>query len=187
MSFMVDCVEPNKDNKFNFAFDTNILEVKLSTNSGIVKKCQSRLSDGYRYFVSAVQPRELEGCPDRKGTYNDLLTWHPSKNQEEIKSIIQALNIKRISCVSILRQDFICLDGTFRYMYEASSADPLAKMFFQICDYNERYINDAVIAEAAIYNDCNLVSADGRLIKIVKKYFPGRAFLYDEFIAEFLS
>ena len=57
-------------------------------------------------------------------------------------------------------------------------------MFYEIYNDNTRHLNDAAIAESAIYNGCTFISTDNRVIRIVNKYFQNRAIHYDDFIRE---
>lgn len=182
-----ECVEPDKNNKFNFVFDTCIFEQGLSNDFQVVKMCKAKLSEKYRFFITQAQLREISGVPDRKLTYNESSTWKPSGKIKDIEEIFMDLRVKRISCLSLFYLNFTVLDGTFREWYDKTSEEPIAKMLYEIDKNNNNHRRDAVIAESAIYNNCNYISMDSRPIRIVNKYFPCRAFHYNDFIAEFLT
>ena len=183
-----DCVIPDKNNKYNFLFDTHIYDKKLSKDFDVVMECQKKISNNYRFYITEVQFRELDGFPDRPQTYDDLSSYNPSKNKNEIQIIIFKLKIQKISCLGLLKHDFLKLDGTFRAIpYDKISTNPIGKMFWDIINKNYKKSNDAVIAEAAIYNNCILISNDIDLIKKVNKYFPNKALCYIDFINKYLD
>ena len=178
---------PDDKNKYNFVFDTYVLEKKLASDSDVVEKCQYKLKYDYRYYISDVQINEVLGRPVRKYKHEDQPIWTPSKNIDKVQRVVDALCIERISCVAANLPNFTFLDGSFREYPDYSASEPITAMLFEIHNKNLKHLMDAIIAEAAIYNKCYLVSTDIRAIGIVNKYFPDNAFHYDEFIDRFLT
>ena len=166
------CVIPNKDNKDNYVFDTNVLEV-LAKDVELIKRCTYFIKKGHCYYITDVQGREIVGVPDRTGDYRNNEAWRRPESADAMLSLIELLEIKTISCIASLRLNFWILDGSMRVL---ESAGVCAKMFDSIHNSNKRYISDAQIAEAAIYHDCLLLTNDRRLQKKVTDFFPGRAF-----------
>lgn len=174
------CYIPD-DEKNNFLFDSCVYDKRLLENSTDINKLKRAKKIGYLYFKTAVQEREIYGIPDRNFSYKK--PWTSNPNAHKIMKILDALDVKRISCYG--HPGYLCftaLDGTYRVMESESSMETRVKMFYDIYNHNNRHLRDAIIAEAAIYNHCMLISVDNRLIRKVNNYFENAAMSYDEFI-----
>ena len=178
---------PDKNNKHNFVFDTYVIEKELVNDSSVVKKCQNKIKNGYHYYITNAQINEIHGRPVRKYKLEEYPEWTPSSNIQEVQKVIDVLCIERVSCVATNLPNFDILDGSFREFLDFSPEEPISVMLYEIYNNNLKHLLDAVIAEAAIHNNCLLVSTDIRPIKIVNKYFPERAFLYNDFLRLFLQ
>ena len=179
---IVDWVEPDKNNNYNFLLDTCAL-IYLSNNPYVVKKMKEKVNDNYRYFICTVQNGEINGVPFRNLTKYFSSNWARHPDIESITEIAKILDIKRVSCMTIPFHDFSILDGSFRELIDHSS-EPKSTMFYEIWS-SWKYTMDAITAEAAIYNHCHLISADDDLITTVNKYFNGQAMKYSDFINMF--
>lgn len=176
-----DCYIPNEKNKNNILFDSCVYDKRLLGNSDDIEKLLLAISSGYAYFKTEVQEREICGVPDRNYAYDK--PWIPNSNADQIMKILKELDVKRVSCYGhVGYQYFVLLDGTYRPIENENSKDERVKMFYDIFNHNDRHLRDAIIAEAAIYNHCILVSVDNRLIRKVNSHFANRAMNYDEFI-----
>lgn len=175
---MSECVRPFAENPYNFVFDTNNIN-RLAVDTVAINNCISAMKEGYCFYITDVQQREFMGWPDRKGTYSDPKSWHPSENYKQIYSLIDRLNIQYISCVALLLEGFWTLDGSMRILDDEGS---LYEMFQSIHNKNRSHLRDATIAEATIYNHCKLVTNDKRLRNKMNLFFPGTAITYKDFI-----
>ena len=176
-----DCYVPDKNNTNNILFDSCIYDKRLYNNLTDIDTLKSARRKGYLYFTTHVQEREICGVPDRNYAYDK--PWTPNPNAKEIMEIFNELDVKRVSCLAnIGYQYFTLLDGTYRLIEDENCNDERVIMFYDIYNHNKRHLRDAIIAEAAIYNNCNLISVDKRLIRKVNRHFENRAINYDEFI-----
>lgn len=176
-----DCYIPDKNNENNILLDTCVYDKRLCGNDTDIDKLKSAMDYGFQYFKTDVQEREISGVPDRKRTYDK--PWETNPNAPAIMKIMKYLDVKKVSCYAHpMYLYFVILDGTFRVMEDENSTDPRVKMFYEIYNHNKNHLRDAIIAEASIYNNCKLVSTDGRLIRKVNKFFEGSAIHYDDFI-----
>lgn len=175
-----DCYIPDLKNSNNIILDSCVYDKRLLNNNNDINKLKKATNNGYAFYITEIQNRELCGVPDRTYKYND---WEPNPNIEKLKSIIDELCVKRVSCYgNVGYQYMVLLDGTYRVIEDESSNDERVKMFYDIFNHNNHHLRDAIIAEAAIYNNCVLVSIDGRLIRKVNSHFENKAMNYDEFI-----
>ena len=178
--YIIDWVEPDENNNYNFLFDTCAL-IHLSKNLCVAEKMKEKLKDNYRYYICTVQNGEISGVPFKKLEKYFSSNWVRHQDHDTITDIAKILEIRRVSCVALPFHDFCVLDGSFREFIDYSS-EPKSAMFYEIWNMNWKHIMDAIIGEAAIYNNCYLISTDGRLINTVNKHFDGRAMEYKDFI-----
>lgn len=173
---------PSDDIQHNLLLDTcAINEIVKSTD--VICAIKELKNKGFIYYISDVQMRELSGIIDRKEmkmTVDETI----KESNKSILSFLKDIDCKRVSCVALLLEEFWVLDGSFRLIDENSST---YTMFKEIHNNNIHHIKDAVIAEAAIYNNCTLITKDRRLNKKVNQYFSGRSILCKNFINEILS
>lgn len=175
---MSECVHPSPENPYNFVFDTNNIN-RLVVDIVAIENCKRAIKKGYCFYITDVQQREFMGWPDRKGTYSDLKSWHPSENYKQIYSLIDELNIQHISCIALLFKGFWIDDGSMRILDDEGS---LYEMFQSIHNKNRNHLRDAAIAEATVYNHCILVTNDKRLRNKMNNFFPRSAITYEDFI-----
>ena len=181
MEKLDECYAPNIENPHNYLLDTCVFDKKLSPSHEDVNLLLGASKRGYEFYVTELQSREIHGVPDRKGTYDTK--WEQPENATIIEEIFELLDVKRVSCYGHIGYKwFVLLDGTYRLIEDENNDDERVKMFYDIFNHNNRHLRDAIIAEAAIYNHCTLVSVDNRLIKKVNSHFENRAISYDEFI-----
>ncbi|MCL2566309.1 MAG: hypothetical protein FWE24_10990 [Defluviitaleaceae bacterium] len=57
-------------------------------------------------------------------------------------------------------------------------------MYIDIYNYKAKYINDSIIAEAAIRCHCTLITSDDRLFKKVNKHFPGKVISLSDYLKQ---
>ena len=175
------CVIPNKENIYNYVFDTNVIDF-LTKDANSINHCTRLIKKGHCYYITDVQDREIAGTPDRTGDYRNNDAWRRPKNADEMFNLVEVLNMKTLSCIASLRLNFWLLDGSMRILKKTGTR---TEMFKSIHNSNSRYISDAQIAEAAIYHDCFLITNDFRLQKKVNEYFPGRAISLLDYLNKF--
>ena len=100
------------------------------------------------------------------------------KENEKVFKFINEIDCKRVSSLPLLLENYWILDGSFRLISEKAETYP---MFSEIHNDNIHHLKDAVIAEAAIHNNCTLVTNDKRLNKKVNSHFASRSMLCEEF------
>lgn len=103
-----------------------------------------------------------------------------NKKNKPVFEFLEYCNFKRVSCIATLMQNYTLLDGSFRILDEKSDR---YEIFEEVYKNNIHNIKDAIIAEAAIYNNCILVTKDSRLNKKVNKHFIRRSILIDDFLS----
>lgn len=178
-----DCYIPDTNISHNILFDSCVYDKRLLHNSKDIQKLKKMINIGFSYYYTIVQEREIIGVPDRKLKYNEL--WSPNPNAARELEILKSIEAKRISCYGhVMYSDFVILDGTYRPIESKNNPEKRVQMFYSIFNDNLNHLRDAIIAEAAIYNNCTFVSADKRPVNIVNQYFPKRALLYDNFIQQ---
>lgn len=183
MGILDKCYTPNTEHQHNYLLDSCVFDKRLSNSDDDVNLLIEATKQGYEFYVTELQSREIHGVPDRKRTYN--VKWEQPENAARIEEIFELLNVKRVSCYGNPCQAWlVVLDGTYRAIESCDSNEPRVQMFYEIYNDNTRHLNDAVIAESAIYNGCTFISTDKRVIRIVNKYFQNRAIHYDDFIRE---
>lgn len=173
---------PSSDIEHNFLLDTCALNRIVESNDIIDAIKKSKIK-GYNYYISDVQMRELYGVIDKK-VVDESISTSIKESNEKIFKFIEEINCKRVSCVALLLKNFWKLDGSFRLIDENAETYPMIK---DIHNNNIIHIKDAVIAEAAVYNNCTLVTKDSRLNKKVNNYFNGRSLWYDDFTNKIMS
>ena len=170
----MDLIEPS--NCFqNYIWDTQTLNV-LAEDAEMISLCRYSTSKGHRHFITTVQERELAGIPDRTMQYLDPNAWRESEKRSF--AVMEELGFCRLSCVSLLYQNYWILDGSMRIL---ESSGTRVDMFHEIYNNNNHHKRDATIAEAAVYHGCTLITNDKRLRNKVNKYFPDSAITYGEY------
>ena len=178
-----DCYIPDTNISHNILFDSCVYDKRLVNNPEDVEILKKLTHRGYCYFYTHVQERETSGMPDRKLNYKE--PWVVNPNLKKIENIFKHLEVKRVSCYGhVMYQYFFLLDGTYRLIEGKENPEPRVQMFHAIFNDNLNHLRDAIIAEAAIYNNCTFVSVDKRPVNIVNQYFPKRALLYEDFIQQ---
>lgn len=163
-----------------FMFDTCALNriVSYPEHIDILKQAEIKLN--YKYFITEVQERELNGIPDRTLDYENPKAYKSSKQGEKALQYIQLLNMTKASCIATAYKDFTRADGSMRF---PSSTGRKAEMFDAICLNNNHHKRDAMIAEASINEGCILITVDNRLYKKINQFYPDSSKLYDDFIS----
>ncbi len=175
----INYFEPSDDILHNFIFDTCAINDIIKSQESIAKVIElAKL--GNNYYITDVEYRELKGIIDRNGK-SGIVKEEVQKKNEPVLRFLKEHNFKRVSCIAALLPNFWILDGSFRLFDEASI---LAPMVNDIHNNNLRHMKDAINAEAAIYNNCILVTSDDRLNKKVNKYFAGRSITTKEFLTK---
>ena len=104
--------------------------------------------------------------------------------------ILKQLSVQRVSSVASNMPNHTILDGTFR---ELESSGGSTELLFNILNLMEKhptwktnkpfaYHYDAMIAEAAMENNCTLITEDSDLYNEVNRLFPKKAIKYADFI-----
>ena len=106
--------------------------------------------------------------------------------------IMKRLKVKRVPSIGRLMPNHWSLDGTYRILDDKSDISEMAEDIFQ---WNEKKREkqpffqhyDAMSAEAAIHNNCVLISDDDDLRFLVNKHFPQRAIQTCELVEKIRS
>lgn len=164
------------ENEWMILFDTCAIN-KIMKSEEFMKKVKKIKELGFNYYIPDAMMRELQGVVDRKNGGMQI-DDNIRKENEKVFEFIKEINGKRVSSVALLLENYWKLDGSFRLINE--KADTF-DMFKEIHNGNIHHLKDAVIVEAAIYNNCILVTSDKRLNKKVNHYFNNRSMLCEEF------
>jgi len=184
---------PDPNNPHNYMLDTSAFNKLADKYSDLELFIRSK-SFGFMYYKTANQDYELGGIGANVYDENCLPTYYKKSEALERKrplfyEIQEKLEIKRVSSVASLMINHWILDGTYR-IWDDHSVE--GKLMQKILDFkqdskkrkkrpfSQNY--DAMIAEAALYNDCILVTNDSDLRNMVNEDFLGRAIDYDELI-----
>lgn len=173
---------PKADYSLNYMLDTCALN-SIADSKEHTKLIGNSILYGYRYYKTDVQERELNGVPDRTLEYEKADAWKLTDRAKIAKTVLVEIKAERVSCVAAFLHNFFVLDGSMRLCPDEGTG-PIANMMQEIHNQNIHHMRDAMIAESAIYNNCILVTADKRLYKKVKKYFPQNVINYYDFIDE---
>ena len=187
-----DFEEPNPDCQFNYLLDTAAVN-RFAEHRDWIDIAEKSLELGFHYYKTANQDYELAGhgarTYDIHGVSHIKITDSFKKKMLLFDEILKRLNIMRVSSIGSLMPNHWALDGTYRVLNKNSNIDLMAEEIFQFNEkkrvknpFYQHY--DAMSAEAAIYNNCILVSDDNDLISIVNKHFPKKAIKTCELIKE---
>lgn len=167
---------PDKNIEHNILFDTCAIN-KIMKSEEFMDKVKKMKELGFNYYIPDALMRELKGVVDRKAGGMQVYDNVKEEN-ESVFDFIKEINGKRVSSLALLLKNYWILDGSFRSIDEKAEAYP---MFSEIHNDNIHHLKDAVIAEAAIHNNCTLVTNDKRLNKKVNSHFANRSMLCEEF------
>lgn len=167
---------PDNNVDHNILFDTCAIN-KIMKSEEFMKKVKKMKELGFNYYIPDALMRELKGVVDRKAGGMQVYDNVKEEN-ERVFDFINEINGKRVSSLALLLQNYWILDGSFRTI---DKSDDAYAMFNEIHHNNIHHLKDAVIAEAAIHNNCTLVTNDKRLNKKVNSHFASRSMLCEEF------
>ena len=180
--------EPDRNNQNNYMLDTcacnHIVESAEKWNA--VKKS---VSYGFCYYSTALQDMEFAGKGAK--TYNkDCISVSKfkvlSEFKEKIEMLYKELNVKLVPEIACAMRDHTRVDGTNRFLAPDSLGGQVHE---EVVSQNKadskrpyEHSYDAMIAEAAIYHGCVLVSDDGPLRNKVNLMCAGKVITTDELV-----
>jgi len=176
---------PEPNHKLNYLFDTCAIS-KIAGDDNHTKRLIDSLSHGFRYYKTDCQDRELRGVPDRSLRYWDESAWKSCEEMNKALNLLDKVKAERVSCIATLLHNFTILDGSMREPPSKGSG-LLSDMVDEIIKGNYKNIRDAVTAEAAVHNNCRLITSDQRMYRIVNRHFPKNIYKYNEFISKLYS
>ena len=178
-----DLEEPNPNCKFNYLLDTVAFN-RLAEHRDWIDLAEKSHELGFHYYKTVNQDYELAGrgakTYDTHGISHPKITDTFKQKMLIFDEIMKRLNIKRVSSIGSLMPNHWQLDGTYRILNDQSNIGIMTDEIFQ---WNEKKREkkpffqhyDAMSAEAAIHNNCILISDDDDLRRLVNKHFPQRA------------
>ena len=181
---------PQIDNLNNYMLDTsayNYLEL-LPDELLIVEKS---IEYGFCYYSTAIQDMELSGLGAK--IYNkecEPIIKNPISMDflARMRRIDNLLQVKLVPEVALCMRDHSRVDGTCRFVAKDGTN---VLVFEKIMGMNKpnsskpyAYSHDAVIAEAAIYYNCTLVTNDVELKNTVNSILVDKAITVKELISK---
>lgn len=174
--------EPDRYNQNNYMFDSCVYGT-LAEDEELFNVFKESISKKFCYYTTAIQDMEFVEGKGAK-TYNKecipvIKKPVPPERIEKFEQINKELNVKWVPEVAVFMCDHARLDGTNRFIARNSLEEKLLQEIMKKNnpDGNKPffYSHDAIIAEAAVYYGCVLVSDDEKLRRIVNQFCPGRA------------
>ena len=190
MNTLNDVKVPDKENIYNFLFDTTVFN-RLAEHEDWLILLEKSLRLGFQYYKTVSQDYELDGRGAK--TYPENISSKKTFSKDFIEKMKQFDIIKErlqiqcvSSCATLMHNHFI-LDGTMRLPDDNAEETHMVK---SILGFNEKLRKkhpfaqyyDMLTAEAAIVNKCVLVSDDTDLRNLVNEDFPAQAISTQELI-----
>lgn len=169
-----------KDISLKFMLDTTAYN-KLYDNPLYFELSIKSLGYGFSYYNTEPQTWELKGFGAKVYDENcNPVYYNHNISLPNFEIIDEKLKIKYVSCGVNLMRYHTVLDGS-AHSIDFNTKE--GKMFEEILEYNSKLRKkrpfaqhyDAFIAEAAIHNNCILVTDDGALLEFVNRHFCDRA------------
>ena len=169
-----------KDISLKFMLDTTAYN-KLYDNPLNIELAIKSLEYGFSYYNTEPQTWELKGFGAKVYDENcNPVYYNHNISLPNFEIIDEKLKIKYVSCGVNLMRYHTVLDGS-AHSIDFNTKE--GKMFEEILEYNSKLRKkrpfaqhyDAFIAEAAIHNNCILVTDDGALLEFVNRHFCDRA------------
>lgn len=195
IEFDSEVVVPDSNNPHNYMLDTSAINKIAGAISDLEVLTRSK-EFGYRYYLASMQEYELNGAGAK--TYNEngiSSSWYnPPKGLDDkiplFWEILDHLSMQRVSSVASFMLNHTILDGTYRELEDQDKKGELIQSILHLIDKKPAlkrkkpfsYHYDAMIAEAAMYHNCFLVTNDDEMFDEVNKLFPGRAIKYHDFV-----
>ena len=179
---MAKVVSRTTNYSLNYMLDTCTIN-RLADSEENTKLLFHSIQYGYRYYKTDVQDRELIGIPDRTLEYEKAEAWKTSARAKIAIGILDGINAERIPCVATPLRNFWLLDGSMR-LWPDKGTGRVADMMDEIFNGNIHHMRDAVIAEATVFSNCILITADKRLYKKLKNYYPENVINYCDFLSK---
>lgn len=188
---LLEIAIPDPGNLHNYMLDTSAFN-RLADNYDDIDLFIYSKSLGFEYYKTANQNYELGGMGANVYDKDCLPTYYKNSEALERKQplfneIKKKLNIQRVSSIASLMRNHWVLDGTYRLWDHKSIEGQVVKKILDLHEkkrvrrpFSQHY--DAMIAEAALYHKCVLVTNDSDLMDIINETFPGQAISYDSLI-----
>lgn len=183
-SYITKVITPDSSNPHNYMLDScTIARIVDEGDSNIIVRSRNF---GYRYYITDVQVRELSGhgaetyyIDGLKNALKNPTEWLNKRNRYPIA--LEKLLIERVSHIatsSAFAAQWV-LDGTVRILDTNSKSGMLYMNIRSLnATDNKKHEYDAIIAEAAMENNCILVTGDKQLLSEVCKLYPNKAIRY---------
>lgn len=176
------------DKKNCYMLDTTAYNY-INLDSNNLEVLKNSLSMGFCYYTTEIQNLELTG--EGAKTYNrDCISERkkemPKEQIEELRGINEILKVEVLPEIASGMKNHTRVDGTNRFLSKESLE---GKVFMEINSKNKRqnkrpfaYSHDAIIAEAAIYYGCVLVTDDNELRDTVNSFLECSAISTQELL-----
>lgn len=192
-----EIVTPDVTNNHNYLLDTSAINDIAKNMNDLDLLIQSKML-GYKYYKTTLQVNELNGRGAKTLNSECRFSGRDSSPEWLIKKmplfemILDKLEVQRVTSAATLLLNHTFLDGTFRMLEDGDKPTELLSNILNLIDKKPKlkrekpfsYYYDAMIAEAAMYHSCFLITNDNEMFIEVNRLFQGRAVKYADFMRE---